>query len=305
MQNTPESTTPFRCGYVAIIGEPNVGKSTFMNAVLGTKLSIVTPKPQTTRRRILGFQTGDGYQIVFVDTPGIIKPRYVLQRSMVEAAHGAIAESDIVLLMLDSDRTLDRATLLPPGLDALLAGAGRPVIAVLNKTDLVRDKKRLLPLMAALSAYPFVHTVIPVSALKREALDAVERELVALLPEHPPLYDVEALSDQPERFFVTEIIREKIFELLREEVPYSTEVVIASYEELETHDSISADIIVERDSQRGILLGKGGAMIKEIGTRARKDIEEFLLRRVYLELHLKVREGWRDSEDWVRRFGYM
>ncbi len=305
MQEHTESSPSFRCGYVAIIGEPNVGKSTFMNAVLGIKLSIVTPKPQTTRRRILGFQSGPDYQIVFVDTPGIIKPRYVLQRSMVEAAHGAIAESDIVLLMLDSERTLDRATLLPPGLDALLESAGRPVIAVLNKTDLVKDKTRLLPLMAAITAYPFVKTVIPISALKREALGVVERELVALLPEHPPLYDVDTLSDQPERFFVTEIIREKIFELFREEVPYSTEVVIASYEELDTHDSISAEIIVERESQRGILIGKGGAAIKEIGMRARKDIEAFLLRRVYLELHLKVREGWRDNEDWVRRFGYM
>ncbi|MDX9759468.1 MAG: GTPase Era [Bacteroidota bacterium] len=294
----------FRCGYVALIGAPNAGKSTLMNALLGTKISIVTSKPQTTRKRVLGFHTGPSHQIIFIDTPGLIKPKYVLQEAMVNAAHAAIGEADASCFLLDAARALERGEVLPEGLLDLLRQAGKPVFAVLTKSDLVSDKQQMLPLMARLyEAYPFV-TVIPISAMGGQGLDGLLDELRAALPAGPPMYPEDMLSDAPERFFVSEIIREKIFEQFRQEVPYATEVFIAEYREEEKHDHIAAEIIVERESQKRILIGAKGAAIKAIGTAARIDIEEFLQRKVFLELHVRIREGWRDNEAWVRRLGY-
>ncbi|MBR9975544.1 MAG: GTPase Era [Bacteroidetes bacterium] len=300
-----ESTPPvFRCGYVALVGAPNAGKSTLMNALLGMKISIVTAKPQTTRKRVLGFHTGPEHQIIFIDTPGLIKPKYVLQTAMVNAAHMAIGEADASCFLLDAQRAIDRGDLLPDGLRDLFRAAGQPVFAVLTKSDLVADKKQLLPLMARLyEAYPFV-TVIPISSVEAQGLDGLLDELKAVMPEGPQMYPEDMLSDAPERFFVSEIIREKIFEQFRQEVPYATEVFIAEYREEEERDHIAAEIIVERESQKRILIGAKGAAIKAIGTAARIDIEEFLQRKVFLELHVRIREGWRDSEAWVRRLGY-
>ena len=303
---TESETTPpvFRCGYVALVGAPNAGKSTLMNALLGMKISIVTAKPQTTRKRVLGFHTGPGHQIIFIDTPGLIKPKYVLQEAMVNAAHTAIAEADASCFLLDAQRAIDRGDVLPDGLRDLFRAAGRPVFAVLTKSDIVADKKQLLPLIARLyEAYPFV-TVIPISAVEGQGLDGLLDELKAVMPEGPQMYPEDMLSDAPERFFVSEIIREKIFEQFREEVPYATEVFIAEYREEEERDHIAAEIIVERESQRRILIGAKGAAIKAIGTAARLDIETFLQRHVFLELHVRIREGWRDNEAWVRRLGY-
>ncbi|MBI5648428.1 MAG: GTPase Era [Ignavibacteriae bacterium] len=301
---TELNDTPFRCGYAAIIGEPNAGKSTFINAVLGTRLSIVTSKPQTTRRRILGFHNGDNHQVLFVDTPGLVNPAYALQRSMLESAKRAMEEADVLLVIIDAPRAIERNEVLPEMLAPLLAASTLPAVAAINKVDRITDKMELLPLMEKLlAAHPF-KAVVPISALENDGVDAVIAELVPLLPAHPALYPDDVLSDQPERFFVSEIIREKIFETFRQEVPYATEVFIAEYTEKNGVDVIAADILVERESQKRILIGKGGSAIKDIGTRARVDIEQFLDRKVYLELHVKVREGWRNNSEWVRRLGY-
>lgn len=306
IMHADHATSPsnYRCGYVALVGAPNAGKSTLLNAILGTRLSIVTPKPQTTRRRLLGFHTTPTEQILFVDTPGLIKPRYVLQEAMVNAALTAIRDSDVTLLLVDAARALEKEQSLPEGLAALFREARRPVIAVLNKVDLVSYKKALLPLMQQMyDAYPFA-TVIPVSALEHDGIDTILRETAALLPEGPAMYPDDQLSDQSERFFVSEIIREKIFLQFREEVPYATEVYIVEFREGDDKDFISAEIIVERESQRRILIGKGGQAIKAIGSEARIDVEDFLGRPVFLDLHVRIREGWRDDRNWVRRMGY-
>jgi GTP-binding protein Era len=295
----------FRCGYAAIIGEPNVGKSTLLNAILGTKLSIVTSRPQTTRRRLLGFHTTDTAQFVFIDTPGLIKPKYVLQESMVNAAYASIAECDLVLFLADAPKLLERDRVFPSGLDDILRHEGKPVIAALNKTDLMEDKTTLLPLIERFhTAFPFTD-IVPLSALRDDGVAELLSVLERQLPLSPPMYPPDMLSDQPERFFVSEIIREKIFEQFRQEVPYATDVVIAEYTEKDDIDHIAADILVERESQKRILIGKQGSAIKSIGTAARADIEQFLGRHVFLELHVKVRDHWRDSEAWVRRLGYM
>ncbi len=294
----------FRCGYVALIGAPNAGKSTFMNAVLGTKLSIVTPKPQTTRRRLLGFHTTESHQMIFIDTPGLIKPRYVLQEAMVNSALTAIRDADAILVIIDAERALERRQLFPEGLLPLLEAAHGSVFALINKVDLIRDKKELLPLMQAVHTAFAFKAIIPVSALENDGLDVAITELETALPPGPPMYPDDQLSDQPERFFVSEIIREKIFEQFREEVPYATEVYITEFKEGEEHDVVSAEIVVERESQRRIIIGAKGQAIKAIGTEARRDIEEFLGRHIYLDLHVRIREGWRDDKNWVRRMGY-
>ncbi|MCB2206395.1 GTPase Era [bacterium] len=301
MEQIPED---FRCGYVALIGAPNAGKSTLMNAILGMKISIVTAKPQTTRKRVLGFHTGDDAQMIFIDTPGLIKPKYVLQESMVNAAYSAIAEADLCCYLIDAPRVLETGRALPEGLFEIFRESGRPVLAVLNKVDLVENKRELLPLMQTVKeSYEFAD-IIPISALEGEAVPALLDAIEKRLPTGPPLYPEDMLSDQPERFFVSEIIREKIFEQFRQEVPYATEVYIAEYREEEERDYIAAEIIVERESQKRIIIGAKGAAIKRIGMSARESIEEFLDRRVFLDLHVRIREGWRDNEAWIRRFGY-
>ncbi len=304
MSDTVQSPQEFRCGYVALVGAPNAGKSTLMNALLGMKISIVTAKPQTTRKRVLGFHTGESHQIIFIDTPGLIKPKYVLQEAMVNSAHAAIAEADAVCFLVDAERALERGEVLPDGLLDLFRQTGCPVFAVITKSDLIGDKQRMLPLMARLyEAFPF-RTVIPISSVENQGLDGLLAELKEVLPAGPQMYPEDMLSDAPERFFVSEIIREKIFEQFRQEVPYATEVFIAEYREEIERDYIAAEIIVERESQKRIIIGNKGAAIKAIGTAARIDIEEFLQRRVFLDLHVRIREGWRDNEAWVRRLGY-
>lgn len=304
MSETAQPDPEFRCGYVALIGAPNAGKSTLMNALLGMKISIVTAKPQTTRKRVLGFHTGPSHQIIFIDTPGLIKPKYVLQEAMVNSAHAAIAEADASCFLIDAQRAIERGEVLPDGLLDMFRQAGRPVFAVITKSDLVRDKAQMLPLMERLyTAYPFV-SVIPISSFEDQGLDALLDELKQVMPVGPQMYPEDMLSDAPERFFVSEIIREKIFEQFRQEVPYATEVYIAEYREEAERDYIAAEIIVERESQKRIIIGAKGAAIKAIGTAARLDIESFLQRKVYLELHVRIREGWRDNEAWVKRLGY-
>lgn len=299
------ASTTFRAGYVAIVGEPNVGKSTLLNALLGQKISIVTPKPQTTRHKILGILSGENYQIVFLDTPGIIKPRYRLQEVMVEAARSAIEDADVVLLMIDA-KEVDTSTVEERynHLILLLRPLQKPVLLLLNKIDLIR-KSELLPMIDAfVKVYPF-REIIPISALKADGVDDLREALMQFLPEGPPFYPPDIVSGQTERFFVSEIIREKIFQKFREEIPYSTAVQVVEFREREKgKDFISAEIYVERDSQKAILIGREGRALREVGFDARREIEEFLGREVYLELHVKVREKWRDSDAWLKRLGY-
>lgn len=287
-----------RSGYVAIVGKPNVGKSTLMNALLGHKLSIVTPKPQTTRHRILGILSGDTFQIVFLDTPGVLKKtRYKLHEHMLRTVDRAVADADLVLFMAEAtQRTPDTISLNHLG--------NQPAILALNKMDLVRQEQ-VLPLVDAyMKLYPF-EAVVPISALTGYNLDVLLKEIIHRLPSGPPFYPKDQLSEHPERFFVAEIIREKIFEQFREEIPYAAQVNIVDYKERpEGKDFIDAEIVVERPTQKAILIGKGGQALKRLGTAARQEIEAFLGRPIYLQLHVKVREDWRNRDRLLRSYGY-
>ena len=297
MEELPEN---YRSGYVAIIGFPNAGKSTLLNALLNIKLSIISKKPQTTRRRVLGILNRDTCQIVFVDTPGILKPRYALQKKMMEYVRSALSDADLILLIVDA-----AAKHHPVDLDLKsMNPSGKPVILLLNKIDII-PKGEALPLIETYTAfYPF-ETIIPISALQVDGIDRVEEEMIKRLPLGYPFYPPDVITDHPERFFAAEFIREKIFERFYQEIPYSTEVEIEIFEERKNRpDYIMATIYVERKSQKGMLIGKGGEAIKSIGTAARKEIEEFLGRRVFLELRVKVNEDWRRSEIKLRRLGF-
>ncbi len=296
MPNSQPSST-HRCGYVALIGKPNVGKSTLLNSLMGMKLSIVTRKPQTTRQRVLGILSDEDYQIILLDTPGIIKPRYGLQEAMMKEVRTSTSDADLLVFMADATR--DRVD------DLSLKFVGdKPAILVLNKIDKIFQEK-VLPLVSSYLETQQFDEVIPLSALKGKNIDILLKSIVERLPFGPEFYPKEMISEQPERFFVAEIIREKIFKLLRQEVPYSTQVNVIEWEEREDEkDLIHADIVVERDSQKGILIGKGGIVLKKIGTFAREDIEEFIGRGVFLKLHVKVRSDWRNSDAQLRSFGY-
>lgn len=298
----PAGPSEFRAGFVAIVGEPNVGKSTLLNALLDQKISIVTPKPQTTRQRILGILNIDGAQIVFLDTPGLIKPKYLLQERMVNSAESALRDADVILVMTE----VARGTRLPREVEemAIRKQAGKPILLVVNKVDTVY-KPLVLPTIAQFSARNEFREIIPVSALQRDNLDDLLKTLVNYLPVHEPFYPTDIVSDATERFFVAEFIREKVFEQFQEEVPYSTAVEIREYREREGGKTyINADIVVERDSQKGILIGTKGEALKKVGKAARDEIEKFLEHEVFLELRVKVREHWREREAFLRNFGY-
>jgi len=290
----------FRSGFIAIIGRPNVGKSTLMNCLLGEKISIISDKPQTTRNRIRGILTLPDAQLVFLDTPGIHKPLHKMNEIMVKTALGTYGEVDVIMLLVE-------ATERPGAGDKFiietLSKIKTPVFLVINKVDLIA-KERLLPLMQELSGlYPFAE-IIPVSALKQD-LGGLLDALLKRLPKGPKYFPDDQLTDQPERFVVTEIIREKIFELTKEEIPYSTAVVIEQMKEEPNLTTIHAMIYVERDSQKGIVIGKNGALLKEIGTRARLDAEKLLGVKVFLQLWVKVKKGWRDDDYMLRNVGIL
>ncbi len=291
----------FRAGYVAIIGEPNVGKSTFLNAVLGQKISIVTPKAQTTRHKLLGIYTTDQVQIVFLDTPGLLRPRYALQEAMMRSAASALDDADLVLFMVDAARKPDEAGAAL----AVLRHARVPVYLLLNKRDLIPDAD----LRAAETFFAERHKfagVFAVSALKGEGVGELLTAVIAGLPVHPPYYPLDIVSEQHQRFFVAEMIREQIFLNTHEEIPYATTVDIVEFSEREEGKwFISADVVVERESQKGILIGKHGTMMKRIGGLARQEIERFLDHPVFLDLHVKVRAKWREKAEWLKRFGYQ
>ncbi|HVK37159.1 MAG TPA: GTPase Era [Candidatus Kapabacteria bacterium] len=303
-QNESSSTPGFRTGYVTIIGEPNVGKSTLLNSMLGAKLSIVTNKPQTTRKNVLGILTSDTAQIIFRDTPGVITPRYLLQEKMLGYVATAVADADVLLLMLDaSDPDLERLASTPLG---DVRELNKPVILFLNKIDKLLDRKEVLPVMEKFNAAGIFREVIPGSGLHAQNTDHLASVIAGYLPEGPPLYDPELLSEQPQRFFVAELIREQILKQYKQEIPYSVEVVIVQYKERPMPEKlfISAEIVVERDNQKGIIIGKGGEALRKLGSYARVQIEEFLEQPVFLELFVKVRPDWRQSESRLRSFGY-
>jgi len=287
-------------GLVSIIGRPNAGKSTFLNAVLGEKIAAVSPKPQTTRNRIMGVLHKPEGQIVFLDTPGIHRPHNKMHKRMVDIAYATVDSIDAVLLMVDGNQEFGS------GDEFLCRQIARledtPVIVALNKVDKV-NKTRLLPLLEKYNQELNPVALVPISALKSDGLDRLLKELFAILPEAEPLYPADTLTDQTERQFVSEIVREKVFQQTRSEVPYCSAVIIDAFEESEKQLHVIASIIVERKTQKGIVIGRGGAMLKKIGTAARIELEQVLGTKVFLELFVKVKEQWREDERLLNEFG--
>lgn len=287
-----------KAGFVSIVGKPNAGKSTLMNALVGEKMSIITPKAQTTRHRIIGIVNEDDYQIVFSDTPGAIKPKYGLQESMMGAVNDSLVDADIILLVTDINERFDEEDILNK-----LKKTTSPIAVIINKIDTSTQEE------VEAKIHHWKETLNPevifgISALHDYNVDAVMKFILDKLPEHPAYYEKDALTDRNERFFVSEIIREKVFRLYQKEIPYSTEIIITSFKEEEKINRISAEIIVERDSQKNILIGPGGSMLKKVGTYARKDIEEFLQKKVFLEMFVKVIPDWRNRKNYLKSFGY-
>lgn len=284
-------------GFVSIIGKPNAGKSTLLNALIGEKMAIATHKAQTTRHRIKGILNADNYQIIFSDTPGIIKPSYAMQEKMMGAVSSALEDADVVLVVVDINEK-NEVDLVKEAQKIKV-----PIAVILNKVDNSNQEK----LEKAVNKWQELlkpKAIIPISATKNFNLNAVLAFILQNIPEHPGYYDKEELSDRHLRFFVSEIIREKIFLNYHEEVPYSTEVFITQYKEEDTIHRIHAEIITERESQKVILLGSGGLMLKKIGTQARKEIETFVGQKVFLELFIKVVPDWRSQEKYLKSLGY-
>jgi len=301
---TNSETSEFRTGYAALVGEPNVGKSTLLNAILGQKISIVTDKPQTTRHKIAGIVSDPQSQIIFLDTPGIIKPAYLLQEVMMQFAASAIDDADVILLLVDAEKIKNGGYTEQTVTLEKVAVHKKPTFLVINKIDTV-EKGDVLDMIAHLhTIYPF-DEVFPISALRNYGTKELVAGIAKRLPVHPPLYPEDIASEAPEKFFVSEIIREKIFKRYSAEIPYSTTVDIIEFKERSAKKHfISADIYVERQSQKGILIGKEGKALRALGSDARKEIEVFLGHEVFLEMHVKVREQWREQSQWLRRLGY-
>lgn len=278
-----------------------MGKSTLMNDLVGERISIITSKAQTTRHRIMGIVNTPEYQIVFSDTPGVLKPKYKLQESMLEFSEGALTDADVLIYVTDvvEDPTKNADFL------ARVARETVPVLLVINKIDLLKGQEQLEAIVSRWKEILPKADIFPTSALEHFNVQQLMNRIVELLPENPPYFGKDALTDKPARFFVTEIIREKILLNYQKEVPYSTEVIVEKFEEKETSIHIMAVIYVERDSQKGILIGKGGAMLKKVGIAARKDIETFFDKKVFLELFVKVEDNWRNRENKLKQFGYI
>jgi GTP-binding protein Era len=293
-----------KAGFCAIIGKPNVGKSTLMNVIIGEKLSITTPKPQTTRKRVLGIYTDETTQIVFLDTPGVLDPAYLLQERMLEYVRNSAKDADVLLFIVDASNPNAFSDFFDNEQIAELLSLRQPKLLALNKIDLT-DENNVKRLAALFEEKNVFEKVVPISAIGAFNVSTLLQSIIEFLPEHPKYFPDDQLSDATERFFVSEIIREKIFEIYKDEVPYSTEVEIEEFKEREGRkDYIRASIIVERETQKPIIIGAKGAMIKKLGQRAREEIEAFLERPVFLELRVKVRPKWRSNPNMLRRFGY-
>ena len=290
-----------RAGFVNIVGNPNVGKSTLSNRLVGERLSIITSKAQTTRHRIMGIVNGEDYQIVFSDTPGVLKPKFRLQQSMLEYSTGALVDADVLLYVTD---VIEKPTKNQDFLDKV-AREKIPILLVINKIDLLKGNDDLLKLIDQWKQLLPNAEVFPTSALENFNVDNLMKRIVELLPESPPYFGKDALTDRSSRFFVTEIVREKILTTYDKEVPYATQVIVEKFDESDKAIHIMAVIYVERDSQKGIIIGHQGKMLKRVGTEARKDIEKFFEKKVFLELYVKVEKDWRNQENKLRAFGYI
>jgi len=287
-----------KAGFVSIFGRPNAGKSTLLNALMGEKLAIVSPKVQTTRHRIKGILTEPDYQIIFSDTPGIIEPKYKLQEKMMHAVRQALEDTDIALLLVDVNENHEEENSIFEALRLKV-----PAIIVVNKLDGASAAKKE-QVLAYFGSKPYCKALIGISALKKSGLKELIAAILELLPESPPFFEGDEMTDLPTRFFCAEMIREKIFYLYQEEIPYHTTVIVNEFKEKSSLVKIAAEIIVNRETQKGILLGEGGKMIRQLGTDARKDIEQFLGQKVFLELFVKVRPKWRDNELMLKEYGY-
>lgn len=287
-----------KSGFVNIFGRPNAGKSTLLNALIGEKLAIVSPKVQTTRHRIKGILTADDYQIIFSDTPGIIEPRYKLHEKMMQAVKSSLEDADVALLILDIKDDLQEVNEIFSSLHLKV-----PAIVIINKADIVTDED-INKTKEFFQHQKYCKAVVVISALRKKGIDELLKTILDILPEGAPFYEDDNLSDLPTKFFVGELIREKIFYLYQDEIPYHAAVLVTEFKEKQTLVKIGADIILQRETQKGIVLGEGGKMIKQLGTQARKDIEQFLGRKVFLELFVKVRPKWRDNELQLKEYGY-
>jgi GTP-binding protein Era len=289
-----------KSGFINLVGNPNVGKSTLMNALVGEKLSIITSKSQTTRHRILGIVNEENYQMIFSDTPGILKPKYALQESMLQFSRSALTDADILMYVTD---VYDAE---PKDMDFVqkINSDNVPLLVLINKIDLINQEKLELLVEKWHDIFPRGE-ILPISALEKFNVDYLMKRIKELLPESPPFFDKDQLTDKPVRFFISEIIREKVLLNYQKEVPYAVEVEIEEFYEEENLVRIGAVIYVERDSQKGIIIGKGGKSLKKVGVQARKDIEEFLGQKVFLSLYVKVEKDWRNKEKKLKDFGYL
>lgn len=287
-----------KSGFVTIFGKPNAGKSTLLNAIMGEKLAIISSKVQTTRHRIKAILTEKDYQIIFSDTPGIIEPKYKLHEKMMQAVKGSLEDADVAVLLVDVYDQLEESHAIFSALHLKVPG-----IVVINKTE-KKDEAEIQKAMEFFRQQPYCKDVVAISALRKKGIEELVQKILSYLPEGAPFYEGDDLSDLPTKFFVGELIREKIYELYQDEIPYHTAVMVQEFKEKTTLIKIAAEIIVQRDTQKGIILGEGGKMIRQLGTNARKDIEAFLGNKVFLELFVKVRPKWRDNELQLKEYGY-
>jgi GTPase len=294
-----EQKTNFKAGFVSIVGKPNVGKSSLMNKLTGENLSIITAKAQTTRHRIMGILNGPDYQVVYSDTPGILEPKYSLHEAMMNYVKVSLEDADVILLVVELNEKND------PQLFERFSKLSKPVVLLINKIDLGKGSQVTDKAAYWKSELPYLTAVLPVSAHTGENVGKILDIIVANLPEHPAFFPQDEFTDRTERFFASEIIREKIFLNYAEEIPYSCEVVINSFKDQGDIIRISAEIYVERDSQKGIVIGKGGSSLKKVGTAARKDMEVFFDKKIFLETHVKVADNWRKERLKLRQFGYL
>ena len=294
-------TKPHRAGFVSIIGKPNVGKSTLMNALVGERLSIVTSKAHTTRHRILGILNGEDFQLIYSDTPGIIQPKYELHNAMMSFVYSSLEDADVVLFVTDIYEKHDEE----PVVERLRKMVDTPIILLVNKIDQANQEEVAAKLAYWKEQLPNAAEVLPISALNHFGTDGVLQLVMERLPVHPPYYPKDELTDKPERFFAAEMVREKIFKLYKKEIPYSCEVVIEEFKEEEDIIRIRGIIYVERNSQKGIVIGQGGEALKKVGTWAREEMEKFFQKKVFLEMYVKVNENWRTDPKALSRFGYQ
>lgn len=290
----------FKSGFVNIVGNPNVGKSTLMNILVGERLSIITAKSQTTRHRIMGVVTTDDYQIVYSDTPGVLKPVYKLQESMLNYSESALEDADVILYITDVLETKTKNKFFLEMVNRVKC----PVIILVNKIDLAPSQEKVIEIIGEWKTLVPKAEIYPVSALMKFNTENILDKIVSLLPENPPYFEKDRLTDKPERFFVSEIIREKVLENYDKEIPYSVEVEVETFKEEEEIIRIQSVINVIRESQKGIIIGKQGAALKKLGSMARKELETFFGKKIYLEIFVKVSKDWRDNKNRLRNFGY-